>query len=857
MRCLRRLRARWKYRGFERDVSREIDVHRAMTDDDLAARGIAADERRLLAARRLGNASLAREQARGVWIAGWLESLWQDVRYAGRRIRRSPGFALATLVILVTAIGLNTALFSVANALLLRPWALPDAHELVIAYHVRGNGDASNVSFAEYRFMAARARTVDLVVSREGSDLALDGVDDGGGVSGHFVTGNFFRTLRVPLAHGRAFAPGEDEPGRPVFVAVASHRFWQSRLGADPAAVGRPIGINGRPVVIVGVTLPGNFLTAGRGTPDVWLPFAVLPALFPDDSFARELLVNPAHCCVELAGRLRPGATRVQAETELEALDRQFRTAELPGDAGRGMAVIDTRALHYPRGGAPQTVRLFGLVGAGVLLLLLLACANLGNLHLARAASRRPEIRVRLSLGASRGRVIRQLVTEALLLSTAAAGLAVAFASVLPGIVLRQAVPRAAAELTFEPDWRLIVFATVLALTTAIATSLAPAVRVTRGVDAGRGAVHGRLRLRGTLLAVQVAASVALLFAALSMARGVARAASFDPGFDVQNVSVVSIDRRPGTEQERALFNSALLQTLERADITPAGLTALAPFGNARLATSARRPDEPEAAARPVRFHAVSPDYFSVLGLPLRAGRVFDPGVPGEVVINETFSRLLWPNGRAIGRRFNDKVVTGVVADAHVDALTAVEPTFYQPIGASRAHLVVRRDVVSVEQVRALVAGLDPAAVVTEQVLSQRLQDSLQGARVGTAIAGSLGAIALVLAAVGIAGVFSYVVAERTAEIGLRRAMGARSRHVIQLVWRRAGVPLLVGLTAGVGLALAAGPALESFLFGLDPRSPVTLTGAALLSAIMAILAGGAPVLRAVRVDPAVTLRRE
>jgi predicted permease len=859
MRFLRRLRARWKYRGFDQDLRREIDVHRAMADDDLAARGVPGDERRVLVARRLGNASLAREQARGVWIAGWLDSLWQDVRYAARRLRRHPGFAFATLVILVAAIGVNTAVFSLANALLLRPWALPDPHQLVIAHHIRGNGEASNVPFAEYAYLSERARTVDLVVSREGADLTLDGVEGDTGVSGHFVTGDFFRTLKVPIALGRGFAPDEDEPGRPVFVAVASHRFWQSRLGGDRSAVGRLVGINGRRFVIVGVTPAGNFLTVGRGTPDLWLPFAVLPALFPDDAFARELRVNPSHCCVELAGRLRAGASRAAAQAELDALDRQFRVTMLPDDggAGRGIRVTDTRAIHYPRGGAPQAVRVFGLVGAGVLLLLLLACANLGNLHLARAAARRPEISMRLSLGASRSRVIRQLLTESLLLSMTAAGLAVAVASMLPGFLLRRTVPRAVADLTFEVDWRLMAFAAALALTTTIATSLTPAFRVTRAVEAGRGAVHGRLRLRATLLAVQVAASVALLFGAVSMARGIARATSFDPGFDVQNVSVISIDRRSESEQERALFNATLLQALERADIAPAGLTALAPFGNARFATSARRPDEPEAASRPVRFHAVSPGYFTVLALPFRAGRVFDPAVPGEVVVNETFARLLWSDGTALGARFNDKVVTGIVADAHVDSLTPVEPTFYQPVGASRAHLVVRRAEGAAERVGAIVAGLEPAAVVIERNLSEALQNSLLGARVGTVIAGSLGVIALVLAAVGMAGVFSFVVAERTAEIGVRRAMGAGPWHVVRLVMRRAGVPLLVGLLAGIGLALAAGPALEAFLFGLDPRSPATLAAAALLSAGTAILAGAAPVLRALRVDPAVTLRRD
>jgi hypothetical protein len=304
MQWLRRLRARIKYRRFDAELKRELDVHRGMAEDDLVAHGVAGADARRQASRMLGNVTLERESARRVWIAAWLESLWQDGRYAVRRLRRSPMYALTMLVILVVAIGLNTAVFSVANVLLLKQWSLPAPHELIRAFHIRPRGDAVNVSFVEYRYLAERAQSVDLVTSREGDDLVFDGSEPGGGnIGGHFVSGNFFSSLRAPLALGRGFRPDEDQPGRPELVVVLSHRFWQTRLGSDPNVIGQTIGVNGRRFVVVGVTPAGNFLSVGRGTPEAWFPFATLPTLFPSDAFSRELLFKPSHCCVELAGR--------------------------------------------------------------------------------------------------------------------------------------------------------------------------------------------------------------------------------------------------------------------------------------------------------------------------------------------------------------------------------------------------------------------------------------------------------------------------------------------------------------------------------------------------------------------------
>ena len=860
MQWLRRLRARIKYRRFDDELKRELDVHRAMAEDDFLARGVAENDARRQAARALDNVTLERESARRVWIAAWLEGLWQDLRYAVRRLRRSPMYAFTTLVILVVAIGLNTGVFSVANVLLLKPWSLPAPHELIRAFHVRPKGDVVNVAFVEYRYLSERARSVDLVTSREASELVLDGSEPGGGnIRGDFVSGNYFSALRLPLALGRGFRPEEDQPGRPELVVVLSHAFWQTRLGSDPNAIGQTIGINGQRFAVVGVTSRGNFLSVGRGIPEAWFPFAALPVLFPSDAFSRELLFNPSHCCVELAVRLRPGAARTTATTELSALDRQFRASMLPDEPGdnRGMVVTDTRDLNYPRGGAPQVVQIFALLSAGVFLVLLLACANLGNVQLARAVAQRPEIAIRLSLGASRGRVIRQLMTESLVVALAASAVALVVASLLPGIVLRQAVSRAAGGLTFDPDWALTMFSVSMAVVTAVVTGLTPAFRGTRAAANPRITGHGRLRLRATLLSLQVAISVALLVAAVSMARGAARATTLNPGFNVDGVSIVSIDRRAADDKARVVFNATLIDALDRAGISPVGMTGLLPFGNGRMVTGAKRPDEAENAARRVRFHVVSPGYFAVMGVPLRGGRLFNPLVDGEVVVNEAFARLLWPEGNAVGQRFNDKTVTGVVADAHIDELTTVEPTFYQPIEGGNPNLVVRKDSAVVDRVRAVVAGLDANAVVSERAVSASLEDALQGPRIGAAIAGSLGIVALILAAVGIAGVFSYVVSEHTREIGVRRAIGAGPVHILRLLAHRAGVPLLVGLAAGLALSLLGGPVLSAFLFGLSPRDPATLLGAVAITSVAAILATAMPLLRALRVDPAVTLRHE
>jgi predicted permease len=860
MRWLRRLHARIKYRHFNADLRRELEVHRAMLEDQLTARGEQAQSARVLAARRLGNVTVEREHARRIWIGTWLESIWQDLRYALRHLRRNPLYAATTLAILIIAIGLNTAVFSVANVLLLRPWALPEAHELIRAFHVGRNGDRRNVSFVEYRYLADRSGTVELVASREGSDLTLDGAAPGNrNLGGHFVSGNFFSTLRIPFALGRGFREDEDNTGRSEPVVVLSHRFWQGRLGADPNVVGRSIGINGLPLVVIGVTAPGTLLSVGRGMPEVWLPFATLPMLFPADAFSRELFARAEHCCVGLAGRLKPGASQTSAEAELSALDRQFRAAVLPGEAGdnQGMFVTDTRDLNEPRGGAPQVVRIFGLLSAGVFLVLLLACANLGNLQLARAIARRPEIGIRLSLGASRPRVIRQLMTESLLAALAAGTVALVVASLLPGMLFGQALPRTAGEVTFEVDSRLLLFSLAMTALTTVITGLTPAFRGTRRITGTRVTLDGGLRLRATLLAVQVAISVALVVAATSMARGAARAASIDPGFDLMGVTAVAIERRAESADARRAFNIALSGALERAGTGPVGFTALLPFGNGRMVTGVTRRNETSAEFPGIRVHLVSPEYFTVLRVPVRRGRLFDSAVPGEVVVNEAFARLLWPAGEAVGQRFNDRIVTGVVADAHVDSLTPVEPTFYQPIGDGASNLIVRTDPAVVQTVRTVVAELDANAVVTERAVSAGFEDALQAPRIGAAIAGSLGLVALILAAVGIAGVFSYVVSERTREIGVRRAVGAGRGDILRLLSHRAGIPLVAGLATGVTASVIGGPILSSLLFGLSPRDPGTLAGAIAVTCATAIVAAALPVARALRVDPAVTLRHE
>jgi predicted permease len=599
----RRLLARIRYRNFDAELRQELDAHRAMAEDDLRAAGVAPDDARSLAARRLGNTLAAREAARGVWIAPWLESVWQDVRYTARSLRHSPGFTVTALLTLVIGVGVNTILFSLVNTLLLQPWRAPGAHQLVVAHH-RGNAQLVGVSAPELAFLREHASTVDVAGTRPvGGTLASGAATRS--ARGRLVSGNYFNVLKVPIVVGRGLRAEDDRPGS-AHVIVLGYDLWTAIFSAEVDVLGRTIRFREQPVTVVGVAGPGVQDSPLDGALDLWMPLSSMPALFPDQPFAREFLSNPTHCCVDLVGRLRPGLSRARAEVELSELDRRFRINNARD--GLGMRVTGTETVYDPE--VAQVLPVFALALAAVALVLLLTSANVGNLQLARAAARRREVTTRLALGAARRRVVRQFLTEGLVLSVLATFLCLAVSSIVARSLMVRLDPHLARVLDFSIGGRLLLLAAILVVVTCLVTSLAPALRGTRQLVAGRTFDRPSVWMRSTFLAVQVAISVVLLTAAALLGRGLAQAAQ-DAGFKLDTLMALRVDRKSqGRDGDIALLGNVMASIGNR----PVAAAVVTPLDDQALRTEVRRAGEPYEANRRVRFHPVSSNYFEVVG---------------------------------------------------------------------------------------------------------------------------------------------------------------------------------------------------------------------------------------------------
>ena len=629
MRWLRRLRARIRYGRQDAQLARELETHREMKEAELRDGGLSAGEARAGAARALGNVTLQRELARGVWIAPWLESVWQDVRYTARSLRRSPGFAVMGLTTLILGIGLNTSFFSVVNSVLLRPWQVPEAGDMVLAFARRevgrGRIRATGVSAVEYHYLHERARTVDLLATR-GEDVRLGAAPQAQTLHLQAVSGNYFDALQVPFVVGRGFKADEDRAGAPLPVAVLSHDLWRNRFSASDGIAGTVITLNDVAFAVIGVVDRHVASAPIDDPPNLWIPLASLPLLNPADKFSQQFLFEPGHCCVDLAGRLRDGVSRQQAQAELATLDRQIREARDGGELG--MIVTGTSVAAHPD--SPELATVFLLISIGLLMMLLVACANLGNLQLARAMTRRRELAIRCSLGASRQRVVRQLLTEGLALAAAAAAVAVLMSFVLPNAVLRIVAADDVGALDVRTDARVVLFAVLLAAVAVVVGALAPALRGTRRLAIGRYQEDaGRLRLRSLLLAVQVGFSVVLLLASALVARGVDHAASSDPGFAIQGITYFEIDVPAGAQRgarQRAASES-VRAALKEAGILEVADTNMMPLTGSSSRTGVRLPEQAENVNLMTDLQDVSPEFFSLLRIPVKDGRILDPAM--------------------------------------------------------------------------------------------------------------------------------------------------------------------------------------------------------------------------------------
>jgi predicted permease len=823
-----------------------------------------------------------------------LESLWLDVVYAVRSFRTQLGVAATIVLVLAAVIGLNTTLFTVLAGLAWRPWpGISNPNEVVRIYLRDPSGQAAGFSLVDAGALD-RAQSLAAVAAMRNETVRVGAGDAVSARGALMVSGDFFNLLGVTFAHGRGFLKQETEVGAPQPVAVISHAYWQSTFGGNSAVLGSPIQINDITFTIVGVISPDFNSAEPAYDKSVFLSTAAYPLLNPREPAYQSLLHDSRQCCADAVGRLAPNASRERAQAELDLLARDF--ASFSGNPATGVIVTGTSFVSQPgRADSAQAWATMALLMVALLLVWLIACANVGNLLLSRAAARVGEIGTRLALGAGRGRIVRQLLMEGFILSLASAAIGVVIAFQLPLVVFRIVADAGTTgyfPFSVVPDAAVMSYAVLLAAASAIAFGLAPALYVTRADIVewlkGRDAIPTRrFPLRGALLAVQTSVSIVLLVSATLLIRGVQRqAGEFDPGFRVDDVTAVRFELPEGVySRARATeFFDQIAQGVSALPLQAAAFASYDPFARFRNGTAVRLPGQDSQQGQIVFFTNVSADYLRALEIPLQAGRYFTAAdVEREsVIVNEAMARRYWPGENPVGKTFlmrprgpvNEMVtreIVGVVGDVRVTpSSTTAAPMFYQatrpgsdvfgfisrdPRASQAPVLMIRGTTDVVQAIGRIAARLDPRVRVLAAPLSEARDSMLRSFRWGPILAATLGLFALALTTVGVSGVFAYAVRQRRREIGVRMALGAPPSAVVHLILSRHARALGVGLALGLAGSFAASMVLRYRLHGVSPFDPATYLAVATLLAMCALAAGFVPARRATRINPLETLR--
>lgn len=792
-----------------------------------------------------------------------------DLRYAVRTLRQSPGFVLTAVLVLAIGVGASTAAFSFVNGVFFRPLAVHEAERMVRLYagHLQGPRYFT-LGPADYREVTRLTRVFSGALADEPVPMHFGASGTVTRVWGYNVSGNYFTLLGLRPALGRFFLPEEVEaPDRPP-VVVLSEGFWRRQFAADPHIVGTEVTLGGRPFTVVGVA-PRGFHGVNVGLkPELFVPVRV------EDRGERGYFVM---------ARLAPGITVREAQAAVDVLARQLERVEPLSRRGLIFSVLPALEGSVHPLVRNSFVGFSAALTATMSLVLLLACANVAGLMLARAAQRRRQIAVRLAVGASRLRIVRQLLAESALvwLIAGGAGTGLAWGAVRVLVALPLPTDRPLfIDIAMDP--RVLAFSIGATVLTGLLFGLVPAVSATRtdvveGLRDGGRALGFRSPLRSGLLASQVALCLVLLIGASLSARSLANAHAVPLGFTPEGVAMASLDLE-GYDLERSeLFWRELRARLSVAPgVESVGLSNRVPFELNVIRLAVEAPGEKDRGLPAVDFAVVDRGYFETLRVPLLQGRVFaaDDTRGPEVVINETLARLLWPEGRALeqpvvvgGTRYR---VAGIVNDGKYLTLGEEETPFvYLPFwgqGTSVMTLLVRgsaapgqgSSALLLSRLRREIAGLDPTLPVYNlKTLQEHLAIALVPAGGGAWLLGSFGGMALLLVCVGLHGLLAHAVAQRTHEIGIRRALGAQDRDVVGLVMGQAMLPVLAGVVAGLGLGLVVSPALRSLLYGIGPDDPLSHLGAASALLVTAAVACGIPASRAAQIEPMAALRQE
>jgi putative ABC transport system permease protein len=889
---LRRLVYFLRRSAHDAELRDEIESHRAHRQDALERHGLAPTAAAWASQRAMGNVTLAVEDVGDVWIVRVLDGLRQDVRDGIRGGRRSAGVSAIVIGTLALGIGANTSLFSIFNTLIMRPLPVRDPGSLALL---------TSGSWSYPVWMEIKARETDLfdgafAWSRESFDLVRGGRPVP--VDGAYVSGRFFDVLAVPAFRGRMLTPADDTAALPNGpVAVISYRFWRQQFAGADDVVGRQLTVHpqGLSFTIVGVMPPGfSGVDVGRMA-DVILPFAAEPILHGRES----VLDVVGQSWLEIMVRLKPAQTIEHANAALRSVQPQIRAAVVPrltaDPAFAARYMTRPLTLEPAAAGASRLRRqfetpLFAMVVA-VGLVLLVACANIASLLLARALSRRGELSVRLALGGSRWRLARLLFVESLLLAIAGAALGLVFAKWSSALLVQQLGSAVALDLGL--DWRVLVFTATLTCLCAICAGVAPMIGVKSVAPgealkgAGRAlAGDRRFAVRGALVVAQLAVSFILVIAAGLFLRTFASLSQLPLGFVPQPLVVVQVNlRASGIAPEERTARVARLRDAAAAIPGVRSASASATrllsgggwFSNNRVAVG-DGPMLPEDQRRRVWRDAITPGWFETMGIPLVSGREFDDrdrvGSPRVAVVNEAFTRRYLSGQQVIGQTLRVDVdsglryeIVGVVADAvYTTPRDGMLPTLYVPLAqrepqewSSNAVLTLKatpgqRALVERDVATALTRA-EPKIVFTLRTFDQMVDATAAQERLIAMMSGFFGALALVLAALGLYGIVAHAVSARRAEIGLRMALGARPAGIVRLVFRRVGILIVAGLTLGVAGSWWAVRFIAPLLFQLEPRDPMTFAGTGAVLIAVAVLAAWVPARRAARLDPATVLR--
>ena len=880
---LYRLRALFRPKSMETELDEELRAHLEHEVEKYVQSGLPLEEAKRRARLEFGGLDQVKEECRDARGVNLIETTLQDIRYGVRKLARSPGFTAVAVATLALGIGANTLIFSVVNAAILHPLPFRDAGRLVTQWATSptvgysGPGSLADKDYMEWR---DQNRVFGDIAAFRGQPTNLTGVGEPARLNGATITASLLHVLDVNPALGRAFAPEEEAAGHNR-VVLLSDRLWRSRFGSDPAVLGKTIKLDGEFYTVIGV-MPEDFGFPNEA--DVWTPLT---------------LENEAHnATLQIVARLMPGVSLERARNDAAVIGKRRPTQ--PGDWEWHTTLVPLGQAVASDLRTPLLV-LFAAVG----LVLLIACANVANLFLARAATRHGEVAVRKALGASRTRLVRQMLTESVLAAIFGGGLGLVLAALGQSFVAKAASllprdwysPSAATHIASAGiDLWVLGFAVAISALTALLFGLTPALWVPRGglTSSLKGerwsGTGGRERgyLRDGIVVAEVALAVVLLVGAGLLIRSFLYLMRIDPGFNPQNVLTMNISLPDSRYQNAATMIAFERQTLERLRGLPGVKSASSvyglPLGHSGVGGDFTVEGQPQPALGSQPLVAskilVGGDYFRAIGIPLLRGRYFDEGdsdtAPHVVIVSESLARHYWPLEKALGKRlkpgFSDDAwctVVGVVGDTKQSGLgRAPSPAMYLPYAQAPATfmmqditLVLRSaaDPLSlVAAARRAVQAVDPDLPVFDvATMDQLVHLSASASRFNSALLGLFAMLALVLAMVGIYGVVSYSVAQRTHEIGVRVALGAEASDILRQVVRQGMLPAVIGIATGTAGAWGVTRFLSSLLFGVRPTDPITFTLVPLLLAAVGVLACLLPARRATKVDPVVALRYE